>query len=408
MRGPRATIDAMHAGSLSFTPLEDGRVLAGVAGGFARQHGAHRYVVRGALVVLAFAAGLGIVLYALGAVVARPDSRGLPPAQPHDARRDASVACITFGVLMVVRTTGLWLGDGVMVPLMIVVVGVVVLALVRTDVGPAAAHVVSAGQTNGHPRARLFVGAALIATGLLVAGAANRSVSSTVRVGVVATALSVVGIAVVLGPWIAGLVQSATEERRQRIRAQEREAVAAHLHDSVLQTLALIQRTADDPRRTASLARQQEHELRAWLYGDDVRAAGSFAAAIEAVGRDVEQLYDVRVEMVVVGDVVIDAPLAALVAATREACVNAAKHSGESRIAVYAEARDDAVEVFVRDRGVGFDRADTGVDRRGIAGSIESRMVAAGGTAVIDSEPGAGTEVQLQLPRAHVGGGVPS
>jgi len=109
-----------------------------------------------------------------------------------------------------------------------------------------------------------------------------------------------------------------------------------------------------------------------------------------------------------VGDVVIDAPLAALVAATREACVNAAKHSGESRIAVYAEARDDAVEVFVRDRGVGFDRADTGVDRRGIAGSIESRMVAAGGTAVIDSEPGAGTEVQLQLPRAHVGGGVPS
>jgi signal transduction histidine kinase len=270
---------------------------------------------------------------------------------------------------------------------------------VRSDVAPAAAQVVSAGQANSHPRARLFVGAALIATGLLVAGASNR-VSNTVRVGVVATALSVVGIAVVLGPWIAGLVQSATEERRQRIRAQEREAVAAHLHDSVLQTLALIQRTADDPRRTASLARQQEHELRAWLYGDDTRVAGSFAAAIEAVGRDVELRYDVRVDVVVVGDAVIDDPLAALVAATREACVNAAKHSGESRIAVYAEGRDDLVEVFVRDRGVGFDRADLAVDRRGIAGSIEARMATAGGSSMIDSAPGSGTEVQLRLPRA--------
>jgi signal transduction histidine kinase len=227
-----------------------------------------------------------------------------------------------------------------------------------------------------------------------------------VRVGAVATACSIIGVALVIGPWITGLAQTAAEDRRERIRSEEREAMAAHLHDSVLQTLALIQRTADDPRRTAALARQQEHELRAWLFGVDDRGDDTLAGALGAMAREVEQRYAVRVEVVVVGDVALDGDLDALCAAAREACVNAAKHSGEDRLSLYAEVLDTKVEVFVRDRGRGFDRTVAPADRHGIAQSIEARLERVGGAATIDTRPGEGTEVHLVVP--HAGRTVPS
>ncbi|MEZ5251912.1 MAG: ATP-binding protein, partial [Ilumatobacteraceae bacterium] len=234
--------------------------------------------------------------------------------------------------------------------------------------------------------------------GLLLVGA-REGTSSSVRVGAIATALTVIGVVVLVGPWLTRLAQEAAAERRERIRVQEREAMAAHLHDSVLQTLALIQRTADDPRRTITLARQQERELRAWLYG--ARASSSsttLASSLRQVVHEVESAYDVQVDLVVVGDAPVGDAVDALVAATREACINAAKHAGTTEVSVFAEVRDGAAEVFVRDRGVGFDRATVAADRRGIAHSIEGRLDRVGGTAQVESAPGAGTEVQMRAP----------
>lgn len=176
--------------------------------------------------------------------------------------------------------------------------------------------------------------------------------------------------------------------------------MAAHLHDSVLQTLALIQRSADDPRRTATLARQQEHELRQWLYGADTAVADSLVAALQAMAAEVEVRHDVRIEVVAVGDLALDDEVQALVAASREACVNAAKHSGDRTVSLYAEVGVDQVEVFVRDRGRGFDPSAAEGDRMGIAQSMVGRLERVGGSVRIDSSVGTGTEVQLRVPRA--------
>ena len=387
----------MDRASLTFSRRDEHRVVGGVAGGFARHFGVNPTLVRGALIVLTLTAGVGLVIYAVGAVVSQPDTTVTPHRA--DTRRDLSVAAITLGLVLLVRSTGVWLGDAVMVPLLVVISGVIVLGVMRTDAGsPLSASQLTQVMSGRHARTRLMVGASLVALGLVMVAAGDR-VSGSLRAGVIATALTIVGVAVVVGPWVARLVQSAADERRQRMRAQEREAVAAHLHDSVLQTLALIQRTADDPRRTVTLARQQEHELRAWLYGHTAKSADTFAAAVGELAREVEQLYDVQIEVVVVGDAPLDDDLTALCAAMREACVNAAKHSTVQQFSVYAEVGERQVEAFVRDRGVGFERNESGADRRGIGQSIEARMERMGGTATIESEQGFGTEVRLVAPR---------
>ncbi len=387
----------MDTSAVSFHRHDDGRVVAGVAAGFARRFGVDVAVVRGALVVLTFAAGLGLVLYAVGAVLSKPSlPEGDQPGEPVEMRRTVAVVLVAAGLLLVVRSTGLWLGDAVMAVVVVLVAGVVVLAMVGDEVADESR--LAAIIAGRHARARVFVGAGLLVVGLVAVGVAD-PVSGTVRIGVLAAAISIVGVALLVGPWIARLAQAAAEERRQRIRSEEREAMAAHLHDSVLQTLALIQRNADDPRRTASLARQQEHELRAWLFGGDAPVDASVTAAMGAMAREVEARYDVRVEVVTVGDAPLDEALQSLVAATREACVNAASHSGATSVSLYVEVTDQAVEAFVRDRGRGFDPAATGPDRRGIAQSIVGRVERVGGTAEIVSSPGDGTEVRLRVPR---------
>lgn len=387
---------------LAFARRDDRRVLAGVAGGFADQHGIDAIIVRGALVLLSFAGGLGLVLYAVLAIASSAPGTALQLAHPADQRRNLSIACLTGGLLLIVRSTGLWFGDRGMVPLTAMISGVVVLGVMRGDQATNARSLVDVA-SGRWARARLFAGAGLVAGGLVLVGL-NTGVSRSFQVGAFATAVTIVGVSLVLGPWLARVAQTASEERRERIRVQEREAMAAHLHDSVLQTLALIQRSADDPRRTVTIARQQERELREWLYGGaDARTAGTsgmLAAAVRTVAGEVESLYHVKVEVVVVGDRPMDEDLAAFLAAVREACVNAAKHSGAEEVAVYVEVLpgESTIEAFVRDRGCGFDRATVPADRRGIARSIEARLARLGGTAVFETAAGVGTEVQLRMP----------
>jgi len=209
--------------------------------------------------------------------------------------------------------------------------------------------------------------------------------------------VTVIGIAVITGPWWMRLVAQLSEERTERIRSQERADIAAHLHDSVLQTLALIQRNAASPREVSRLARGQERELRTLLYGDRA-ASGQLADKLRRHAGEIEDGYAVKVDVVVVGDIELTDDLAALVAAAREALVNAAKHSQSTAISLYAEVEPGAVHVFVKDRGVGFDPADVASDRQGVRGSIEGRMERHGGTARIISSPGEGTEVRLMMP----------
>lgn len=211
------------------------------------------------------------------------------------------------------------------------------------------------------------------------------------------------GFVVVFGPFWLRLGRELAEERRERVRSQERAEMAAHVHDSVLQTLALIQKRADDPRQVVALARAQERELRQWLFEDPTAADADLrlAAALSAVEAEVEAAHGVAVESVTVGDCDLDEDLAALVDAGREAAVNAAKWSGAATVSLFAEVDAEQVSLFVRDRGAGFDLASVASDRRGIMQSIQGRMTRDGGTVAIRTAPGEGTEVALRMPRRN-------
>jgi signal transduction histidine kinase len=245
--------------------------------------------------------------------------------------------------------------------------------------------------------ARLAVGVALL-VGALVVFAAHSGQAGLARDILAAGALGVVGLALTVGPWLFRLASDLTEERAARVRSQERADVAAHLHDSVLQTLALIQKHSEDPRAVARLARAQERDLRTWLYGEGATTESSVAAALRAAAAEVEDAHGMPVEMVTVGDVALGEQTRPLVLAAREAMVNAAKHSGAAKVDVYVEAGADRAEVFVRDRGSGFDPAGVPEDRLGVRRSIVGRMERHGGTAAVRSAPGEGTEVRLCMP----------
>jgi signal transduction histidine kinase len=211
--------------------------------------------------------------------------------------------------------------------------------------------------------------------------------------------LALAGLVVAMAPVLWRIIGQLGEERVARIREQERAEVAAVVHDQVLHTLALIQRHSSDPGSVMRLARGQERSLRAWLYKPAGSPSDRFAAALEEIAAEVEDAYGITVETVVVGDAELDYRVAALVAATREALVNAARHAGIATVSLYAEVEADALTVFVRDRGAGFNLSDVDDDRHGVQGSIIGRMERHGGTAQIRSAPGEGTEVQLQIRR---------
>ncbi len=217
---------------------------------------------------------------------------------------------------------------------------------------------------------------------------------------VLAALAALVALALIFAPSWRRLAASLAAEKAERIRTQERADVGAHLHDSVLQTLALIQRSADDPKRVAALARQQERELRAWLAREDSRAAGErLGAALAAAAAEVEALSGAKVEVVSVGDCALDERGEAVAAAVREAMLNAAKFGGDGPVSVFAELGEERIDVFVRDRGAGFEVDAVPAARRGVRESIIGRMRRAGGAATIRSSPGGGTEVELTIER---------
>ena len=249
---------------------------------------------------------------------------------------------------------------------------------------------------------RVAIGVAIGAAGitLLVEGHTTSAALRPLGGAAAVIAASVI----IFGPWWLSLVRDLIAERQARALAEERAQMAAHVHDSVLQTLALIQRSADDPQNVVRLARAQERELRAWLFEGRPPGAISEDATMLAEGvgllqRQVEEDHGITVQVVMVGDCELDDGLRALLDAAREATVNAAKWSGAAQVSLYTEVEPETVMLYVRDRGRGFDPDAVPDDRHGIARSIRARVTRFGGTAVIRSAPGEGAEVQLSIPR---------
>ena len=377
------------------------RVLLGVAGGIGERIGVDPLVVRLGFVLLTLAGGVGVLCYLVGVMVsvepAEPVDAEQPVARPADGRRAISLVLLLAGVLLLLRELDLWLGDDVVVPAALAVFGSIVL-WTRATLGRSRVSLLLSRSSTGS--VRFVAGAVLIAVGVVLFVIVGRR-SGLLANAPAAAAAAVLVVGVVIGPWVARLARDARMERRERIRSEERATLAAHLHDSVLQTLALIQRT-DDPKRMASLARTQERELRGWLYGRAPLAGpSSLATAIASVVDQVEREHGVPVESVTVGDAPVDESAAALVGATREALVNAARHSGTRSMSLFVEVESDSITAFVRDQGTGFDRAIVAPDRRGIADSIEGRISRSGGEVTIESAAGRGTEVRLRIPRIH-------
>ena len=377
--------------------------VAGVCAGIAKQAGIDVLLVRIVFVALTFAGGFGLALYALlWALVPVEGTPGRTIVMPRLQGRGAIQVALGAGLLLLsllltLRALGVWMSDVVVWPVVLVTVGGALLwreAGTRSspDEQPESAEepVVAASRTG--------IGVALVVAAgvafLSAAGALSAARNVLLAVFVVAVVLGVI-----FGPWIVRLARSLTLERAERIRTQERAEISAHLHDSVLQTLALVQQRSDDPKAVEALARRQERELRGWL-GRRAAPGGAatLGAALEAAAGEVERDHGARIEVVSVGDVPLDERAQALVAAAREAMVNAAKFGGGSVVDVFAEAGPESVEVFVRDRGPGFDPAAVAEDRRGVRESIVGRMERHGGHAVVNSRPGEGTEVELTLP----------
>jgi signal transduction histidine kinase/phage shock protein PspC (stress-responsive transcriptional regulator) len=242
--------------------------------------------------------------------------------------------------------------------------------------------------------ARLATGVLLVLGSVVLLLVLRGGSLSVIRDVTIAVVLALAGLALLVVPWVRRIGAELAEERAERVRTQERADVAAHLHDSVLQTLALIQKNPGDAAR---LARSQERDLRSWLFSTDAVGDTSLAAALRAMAGEVEDAYAVKVDVVAVGDVAMSEAVRPVVQAAREAVTNAAKHAGVERVDVYAEASDTLVEVFVRDRGRGFAVDGIADDRRGVRGSIIDRMERHGGAASVRSSEGEGTEVRLRL-----------
>jgi phage shock protein PspC (stress-responsive transcriptional regulator) len=385
----------------------DDRVVAGVAAGLAGRIGVDPVLVRLAFGVLALALGVGLVAYlVLWALL--PEGDGTPPgatAEGEAAEHSVAVALITTGSLLLVQRLSPWFPGHLVWPAAVAATGLG-LAWVRTG---EAERTRWRGYASRLPdpvdaladgrglvvRAGAGIVLVLVGVGSLFATSGSITAFGQVAVTMVATAA---GVALLLGPWIVRLARQLGVERRERIRSEERAEVAAHLHDSVLQTLALIQRTADSPHETVSLARRQERELRAWLYGARSPTASTVAAALDGVVTEVEARHDVTVEVVTVGDGPLDERRAALVGRGARGRPQRRPPQRRGRGVGVRRVRAEATTAFVRDRGSGFDVARVPPDRRGIADSIVGRTERHGGRAEIHSAPGDGTEVALGIP----------
>ncbi|MGZ4609914.1 MAG: ATP-binding protein [Actinomycetes bacterium] len=380
-----------------------GRLLAGVARGLADHLGVDVLIIRVLFVVLAFAGGAGFVMYG-GFWVFAPLEPGDDPTYNGTSGRERdlgmllALGSLALGGALVLSAIGVGVSPGLAVPLILVGIGVVILWRQADDAQRERWRAATAThRLSGAVRAGIGIALVVLGGGAILVGPV--SLHGTTG-GLVAALVVTAGLALVSGPWWMRMVRDLNAERSARIREQERAEVAAHVHDSVLHTLTLIQRHVDDPREVARLARAQERELRGWLYRPRTDPGATVTSEVERIAAEVEDAHGVTIEVVVVGDAPVDDQLGAVLHASREALVNAAKYAGGSPISVYAEVEPDQLTVFVRDRGPGFDVEAVPEDRLGLRQSVVGRMQRHGGTAVVHSEPGAGTEVQLEMPRS--------
>jgi signal transduction histidine kinase/phage shock protein PspC (stress-responsive transcriptional regulator) len=383
------------------------RWIAGICGGLAEHFGQPVWVFRVAFLGTALIGGAGIVAYALLWMFLPLGQEG---GTGHGHARVGSwdltgllgFVALGLGLLLALSTLGVPVQVSVWAPMILVGAGVVVLwrqgdeaqRALQPPAAPAAPG--TAPSVDPGLWIRGLVGLLLLALGV-VGLVGPRITLATAAQAVVAAGAVVAGLVIIGLPWLSAWSKRRQAERYAAVRNEERAAMAARVHDSVLQTLTLIQRRADDPREVARLARAEERALRSWLYAP-VGASGTLAAALAEVVATTEADYDARIDLVTVGDAEVDDQVAALVAATREAVVNAAKHA-QAPATVYAEVTEGEVEVNVKDRGRGFDPDGIEEDRHGVRESIIARMQGAGGRASIRSGPGEGTEVRLILPK---------
>ena len=394
---------------------QEDRLAGGVAAGLANWTGLDVTVVRTVFILAALLGGFGVAAYVVAWLLI--PAAGADASIASTARTDRHGIAFAAGLgslLVVVLLIALVFGAGwlsfLIWPLFISAAGAVLIwrnapadeqAIIRRLAEPLL------GLTEDSRRPgtglRLLIAGLLLAIGLTTLVSAHESIALLRPLGGVV--LVIAAIAVVLGPWWLRIARDLVVERQARIRAEERADMAARVHDSVLQTLALIQRRADDPQQVVQLARAQERELRSWLF--DGRAPGSMddagltlAGGVRLIQREVEAQHGVAVEAVTVGDCDLDDDLAALLAAAREATVNAVKWSGASVVSIFAEVEPAEVSLFVRDRGRGFDPRAVPGDRKGLAESVHARMNRRGGSATVRTVQGEGTEVSLTMPRA--------
>lgn len=405
----------------------DGRWLGGVARGLAGHLGLPVIWVRLVFVGLMMADGLGALLYAAfwffvplgvgGVDDRRPPSLVSTETSPDGrrrlvARRPDRGQIVALLLMVVVALTfvgsvnlGSW-AKAYLIPAVLVAAGV---ALVwrQADNARRARWMEVGSRRRTLTLLRAAAGVLLVTAG--VSGIFVLQGSAAHLGSVLQAALAVfVGIALLAGPYLVRMTQDLSEERLMRIRAQERAEVAAHVHDSVLHTLTLIQRNAENANEVRRLARAQERDLRAWLYKpegtgkDEDEEPDTLAEAVRRNAAEVEDKHGVPIEVVIVGDCPLDERIGAQMQAAREAMVNAAKYGGEgSAVQVYAEVEGRTVFVSVRDRGPGFDLDAIPADRMGVRESIIGRMERNGGTARLRAVPDGGTEVELEMERAE-------
>jgi signal transduction histidine kinase/phage shock protein PspC (stress-responsive transcriptional regulator) len=402
------------------TRVAEGAMLGGVCTGLARHLGWPVMVIRAGFVALLIFQFLGVIAYGALWLLLPPESTtaapGLEAASRKGLRGPARprrrvdwgmlVALVAFGsgLLWLVQSSGFGVSQQLFWPVAFACAGA---ALVwrqadsaqqkkwREEAGGKVWLAPFVARGGWPALVRVIVGLGLVGAAFGIVLAQEGHIDQLPEV-MAMTTLALAGLAVVLAPWLHRSRAALNQARAEKVRADARADMAAHLHDSVLQTLALIQRHADDPKAVSQLARRQERELRSWLYEEELPET-TLKAALTAAAAEVEDERGVPVDVVVVGDCDTSDQVQALVRAVREALVNAAKHSGADKIDVYAEVDDDRVEVFVRDRGQGFDLDGVGEDRMGVKGSILDRMERHGGKASIRSRPGEGTEVRLEI-----------
>jgi signal transduction histidine kinase/phage shock protein PspC (stress-responsive transcriptional regulator) len=397
----------------------DGRMLGGIATGISSRTGIDVTLVRLGLVLFGVLSGVGIAAYVVAWLIlpldddpdvigtrALADGRGLTLVL-------AFVPLLVGALLLASAVHSGWLRSFIP-PVFVAAAGLVLIwrngsederAVITAAAAPLAQFGTGSLRSWKVLAGRLAVGAALAVGGTLDLTIDHPGNLLRPLGGV---GLVIAAFAVVFGPWWLSLARELVVERQARLRAEERAEMAARVHDSVLQTLAMIQRSADNPQKVAQLARAQERELRSWLFKGEV--PGPFgeehrtvARAVRGIQEEVEAAHGIRVETVVVGDCALTDDLDALLAAGREATVNAAKWSGVDVVSLFAEVEADKVSLFVRDRGKGFDLAAVGADRKGIKESVKGRVARHGGSAMLRSTPGSGTEVELKMPRRATG-----